>query len=119
MSSRPLRWLVLCFACLWFGMLVPVHQRGAIQLPGLATAAGSSEKDSCCHKSDSHSSKDSQKSRDNCAVCHFVAGLHTPPPATTVQSRPELVRDRPVEWRLQLALRHAALPFHGLDPPIV
>jgi hypothetical protein len=98
-------------------MLVPVHQRGAIQLPGGTTAANS--KDSCCHKSDSHSSKDSKKSRDNCAVCHFVAGLHTPPPAMVVESRPQLLRDLPVESGMRIVPRHAALPFHGLDPPVV
>jgi hypothetical protein len=124
MDSRFTRWLVLGFACLWFGMLVPIHQRGQIQLPG-ASAEMSRAKH--CNKPNGHCKKSEQpdkqegegKDRDNCAVCHFIAGLHAPPPVTVVETRLGLVRDVPLDHAFVAPLRHAALPFHGLDPPII
>src|SRR5688500_18425504 len=126
MSSRLTRLLVLGFACMWFGMLVPIHQRGQIQLPGGKSEAAPA---SHCKSADGHCAKktpppeqkkDTDDNRgDNCAVCHFVAGLHTPPPVTVVEVRLGLVRDVPVDHAVLIPLRHAALPFHGLDPPTV
>ena len=125
MSSRLTRLLVLGFACLWFGMLVPIHQRGQIQLPGGKSEAAAAGR---CQRADGHCAKqskpadqkgDTQQDRDNCAVCHFVAGLHAPPPVTVVETRLGLVRDLPVDHAFVAPLRHAALPFHGLDPPAV
>jgi hypothetical protein len=123
MSSPLLRWSVLAFACLWFGMLVPVHQRGQIQLPGgradAASAVHCKGADGHCNKKTKPAGKQdgTPKGRENCAVCHFVAGLHAPPPVTAVEARLGLVRDMPAEHAVVVMLRHAALPFHGLDPP--
>src|SRR4051794_6505637 len=84
MRSLTLRWLVLLFTVAWFGVLVPVHQRGAIQQPGSAAP-------SCCtHRlvaGVSCPGGDSQKSdapakgsSGNCAVCYRVFGLDLPAP---------------------------------------
>ena len=125
MTSRLTRFLVLGFACLWFGMLVPIHQRGQIQLPGGKSEAAPARH---CKSADGHCAKKTQQpdqqkdtddNRDNCAVCHFVAGLHAPPPVTVVETRLGLVRDLPVDHDFAAPPRHAALPFHGLDPPAV
>ena len=117
--------MVLGFACLWFGMLVPVHQRGQIQLPGASASAGTgghcSRPDAPCHKKGAGKGEPGKppKDRGNCAVCHFIVGLHAPPPVTVYVARLGLLEtlrpDRPAIVRL----RHAALPFHGLDPPTV
>lgn len=133
MSSRFLRWMVLGFACLWFGMLVPIHQRGMIQLPGPSRAdattpqashcSRSGDVNAPCHKRQAASSeRDGEKTppvEGNCAVCHFIVGLHAPPPVTVYVARLGLLREAPTEEPAFTPLRHAALPFHGLDPPTV
>ena len=133
MSSRRLRWLVLCFTCVWFGMLVPVHQRGAITLPGTpAVARGDgashcsrmSDPSSACHKrllgqqKDRSDGKRAPARARSCAVCHFIVALHAPPPVVSVEARLGLLEHLPVEARAVAPLRHPALPFHGLDPPL-
>jgi hypothetical protein len=126
MHSRLLRCILLGFTCLWFGMLVPMHQRGQIQLPGSereqASAAGG-----CCQKAakpSCHAGKSPKGGKPapnpgNCAVCHFIIGLHAPPPVTFVETRHGLLELARAEEPATIVARHAALPFHGLDPPAV
>jgi hypothetical protein len=123
--------MVLGFACLWFGMLVPVHQRGMIQLPGpaVAAAASAAQASHCpragdvkapCHKAAAKEGDgEAPASEGNCAVCHFVLGLHVPPPVTVYVACLGLLRQAAPEEPAIAPLRHAALPFHGLDPPTV
>jgi hypothetical protein len=128
MSSPWLRWLVLCFACVWFGMLVPVHQRGQITLPGTGAPASGERQSHCsraadpsspCHKrGQKPGEKQAPAQPGSCAVCHFIAGLHAPPPVVSVEARLGLLENLPAEDRAVAPLRHPALPFHGLDPPL-
>jgi hypothetical protein len=127
MASRRFRLFVLGFVCLWFGMLVPVHQRGQIKLPGSerardAAPAGhcsrASDPNSACHKQrQGGREQDSPARGGDCAVCHFIAGLHAPPPAVVAEARLGFVEVLPADAPVILPLRHPALPFHGLDPP--
>jgi hypothetical protein len=120
--------MVLGFACLWFGMLVPVHQRGQIQLPGSdATAAAVSHcnrPDAPCHRK-IHDGKQQQQpgtptNRENCAVCQFIVyGLHLPPPVTWYVERLGLVEVLAAERHADIARCAAILPFHGRAPPVV
>ena len=119
--------MVLGFACLWFGMLVPVHQRGQIKLPGVAAATGAKPAGHCpraadpgspCHKQRQPGKDGAPRQDGNCAVCHFIAGLHAPPPAVIYEARLGLLHVLPVDAPIVLPLRHPALPFHGLDPPL-
>ncbi|MBC7785500.1 MAG: DUF2946 family protein [Burkholderiales bacterium] len=122
MNSRRLNWLVLGFTCLWFGMFVPVHQRGLMQLPGgVAAAHCSTEKPSHCQKKTAGKKpveKQSPKTA-NCAVCHFIAGLHVPPPVTVVESRLGLLDLRPLVKPATPVISRQVLPIHGRAPPIV
>jgi hypothetical protein len=118
MHFRLLRWLVLGFACLWLGVLVPVHQRGIIQLPGgknSATAAAMPCHGKCGKTKPSTAPTPAQ--RENCAVCHFILGLHLPPPVTIYVAPLGVVESLNVEQSPAILRRHSALPFHGLDPP--
>ena len=126
MSSRLLRWMVLGFACLWFGMLVPVHQRGQIRLSdGGATAAAAghcSRPDAPCHRKAQDGKKQPEKpaNRDNCAVCQLIIiGLHAPPPVTWYDQRLGLIEVRAVERQADIAHCATILPFHGRAPPVV
>jgi hypothetical protein len=107
---------MLAFTCVWFGMLVPVHQRGQIQLPG-GRVAKAAEPRACHGKCGKTKQPAAPASRENCAVCHFILGLHAPPPVTIYVERLGLLESRPAELIASIPLRHAALPFHGLDPP--
>lgn len=137
MDRRITRILVLGFACLWFGMLVPVHQRGQIRLPGPAAVAadgspemaavahcprGGGADAACAGKSRQQPAPGEQPPRDNsgggCAVCHFIAGLDAPPPVTLRVAALGFLRALPAEQPLAAPDRHTALPFHGLDPPL-
>jgi hypothetical protein len=143
MDSRRLRWLVLGFACLWFGVLVPIHQRGQIKLPGprlsertdaasvSAHCARMAEAVPACHIKRHHAAEPSvpgqtkpdtdgggDASPDDCAVCHYVLGLYVVPPVTFDFAPLGLLRERAPEEPAALSLHHAALPFHGLDPPL-
>ena len=136
MHSRRLRWLVLGFACLWFGVLVPIHQRGQIKLPGprlSERAHAASLPSHCsrmgdplshCHKQQqtpgqaTHDNNSSDASPDDCAVCHYILGLCFVAPVTFDFAPLGLLRERAPEEPVILPLRHAALPFHGLDPPL-
>ena len=105
MASRPVRWLVLCFAALWFGVLVPVHNRGQIAVPGTEPGAFGG---ATCHASHCTPAPAAQAARPchpthaattdadpnapapkhgggSCAVCFFLAALDAPPPVTTVE----------------------------------
>ena len=116
--------LVLGFACLWFGMLVPVHQRGQVQLPGpggaerasAAARCNRTDADAPCRK-DRPQPAGGDRESGRCAVCHFIVGLHAPPPVTAVEAALGLLGTLPPESAPVAPRRHSALPFHGLDPP--
>src|SRR3954468_19055953 len=113
MSSRLLRWMVLGFTCLWFGVLLPVHQRGQIQLPGSAARVGACARcgrpEAPAHKGEP--AKSAPKDPGNCAVCHFIAGLNVPPPVTVYVVRLGLTNVIPVERPAVVPARPAPLPF--------
>ena len=80
MRSLTLRWLVLLFTAAWFGVLVPVHQRGAIQLPGGTTSCCAHKAEKACHSGSQKPDVPAKGGSGNCAVCYFVAGLDLPAP---------------------------------------
>ena len=125
MRSRLLRWMVLGFACLWFGMLLPVHQRGQIQLPGnsatTATVSHCNRPDAPCHRKlhDGKEQPGKPVSRENCAVCQLILGLHAPPPVTWYVERLGLVEVLATDRQADAARCAIILPFHGRAPPVV
>ncbi|MEX2214014.1 MAG: hypothetical protein WD768_07800 [Phycisphaeraceae bacterium] len=89
MQSRNLRILMLGFLALWFGMILPGHERGVIQLPGYAAAPGSDQASdcatqsscsSCCPTQSSGGKSDSSKNRapGHCAICYLLGVLDVP-----------------------------------------
>lgn len=75
MRGRAFRVFLLALIAVWFGVVVPLHPRGAIKLGG---ECGPSAK-ACCH-ADKSSGRDSKpKPADSqCAICHFLAALDLP-----------------------------------------
>jgi hypothetical protein len=78
MRRRGLRIAILVFVTLWFGVLVPIHTRGQIPIPGDCSAQ--SDWRQCCartHRGDSHSRLPVRPHA--CGVCYVIATLDLPP----------------------------------------
>ncbi|HEX4792545.1 MAG TPA: hypothetical protein VH370_02070 [Humisphaera sp.] len=98
MRNRGLRISVLIFAALWFGVLLPVHTRGQIALPGDQSACEQAH--SCCASShEGHPTPDAPRKSHSCAVCYLIATLDLPAPMTVNAPPPTLAglvrRDTP------------------------
>ena len=125
MRRRPLHWLVLCFATLWFGVLVPVHNRGEIAVAGGRPTALDAAK-SHCHsapaaESDVGGSQCPEKKpcpARACAVCFFVAGLDAPPPISVVVTRLGAAGVLDLPPPAELPAARVTLPFHSRAPPL-
>ena len=139
MARRPVRWLVLWFAVAWFGVLVPVHNRGQIAVPGTepaafsgaachadhAAAAPAAQAAHSCHSArpagcDRHDAPDqgpAPKRGGSCAVCFFLAGLDAPPPVTTVEHLFGLVGEADFAEPASPVVAAPVLPFNSRGPP--
>ena len=125
MCRRPLHWLVLCFATLWFGVLVPVHNRGEIAVAGDRPATAGAAR-SHCHSAPSAEADASGRHCPEkkpcppraCAVCFFVAGLDAPPPVSTVVTRLGAAGVLDLPPPAELPAARVTLPFHSRAPPL-
>jgi hypothetical protein len=74
-ASRQIRILLLALLAAWFGVLLPVHVRGQIKVPGAAADAATS----CCSADrPADDCSDFPAGSNDCAVCHYLAGLDLP-----------------------------------------
>jgi hypothetical protein len=75
--TRLFRIWLLALIAVWFGVVVPVHPRGAIQLGGPSHCAART----CCHPGGpiGHDSKPKPADPAGCAICHFLATLDLAP----------------------------------------
>ena len=127
MSRRALHWLVLGFATLWFGVLVPVHNRGEITLGGTANACTHHVTRASlppCHAAaaipssqDHDCPADAPRPKGACAVCFFIAGLDAPPPVTLIETRLGFAGAAPAPAPHDLPAARVTLPFHSRAPP--
>jgi len=90
MQSKSLRILAIIWLGWWFGMFLPGHQRGSVQLPG---SGGKPQLSSCCPsevteapschavptKQNDSEDDSSDGSPSNCALCQIINTLSTPP----------------------------------------
>jgi hypothetical protein len=74
--GRAFRIFLLALITVWFGVVVPLHPRGAIKLGGSACAGSNGS--SCCHK-DGPTDSPAKPKPAECAICHFLAALDLPP----------------------------------------
>jgi hypothetical protein len=124
MTSRALRWVVLCFATLWFNVLLPVHTRGQISLPGSGGRTAARTHACCPTKHASHSGDtpghcpgSKAPSSGPCAVCFFMAGLFTPPPVTAVENPAGDAGEARVAEHRPPEIARFALPLNSRAPP--
>jgi hypothetical protein len=121
MRRRALHWLVLGFTTLWFGVLVPVHNRGEITLPGSDALLKARTAHACCAATSEPKPADpchTPASRSGtCAVCFFIATLDAPPPFTWVETRLGLAGVVDAARPDELPAARISLPFHSRAPP--
>jgi len=113
------RWLSLTLViveAIWLNVVVPGHQRGCIQLPGVAAIPVCPF---CAAAATSHDSKSSSPTGPaaTCAICFFAAHLSIPPTIdlTPPPLRPAGLVDAPAIH--SLISRQAQIPFDGRGPP--
>ena len=127
MPRRALHWLVLGFTTLWFGVLVPVHNRGEIGVPGGDGHCASHPQATPtppCHASTAEPRNkgdlpdSAPRQRRTCAVCYFIAGLDAPPPVTVIVTRLGFAGTSELPAPQELPTAKVTLPFHSRAPPI-
>ena len=121
MRSRGLRWVVLAFTCAWFGVLLPVHQRGRITLPGACADASALTAPShgCC-PAPGHTPGDAPPAAPDsraCAVCYYIATLDLPPALGLEIAPPRPLELREVADPPAFAGARAPLPYDPTGPP--
>lgn len=96
LQSESLRWLVLAWVLLFFGLIVPGHRRGIVQLsthgsPASPLADGAAKPfcPLCTSTSTDPDTKPDPTAPINCAICHLKAQLDTPPPFILIPTRGE------------------------------
>jgi hypothetical protein len=111
MHSRAFRILLLALIAVWYGAVLPGHQRGVVQLPG-----GGGGGDACCEH-DGSAPEPAQSPR-TCAVCFYMAALDVaaPPdlgiaPLGATDAQPDAVVSTPLDVRL-------IATYHGRAPPL-
>ena len=118
MSRRAINWSVVLFALSWFGVLVPVHNRGQIAPLGTEHCANDH---ACCASKAKHGEGPGKESRPQparaCAVCFFIAALHTPPPPTLVNNHFTLAGSFRVAPHAEPDAAGPALTTHSRAPP--
>ena len=107
------RIFVLLFAAVWFGVVVPGHQRGAISFPGSAVSTADLPP---CHQKKLPKSPTSPAKPAQCVIC-TLAAMTSPPPA--IEAVPELsYRESLVVPAPEVSFAlHIPLPFSERGPP--
>ena len=73
------RILLLAFVSVWFGAIVPGHQRGSVRLPSPTESCAERACHSCCPtEKDSQNTPADSRSAKNCAICLFACMLDVP-----------------------------------------
>lgn len=125
LRSRVLRLGLLVFQAVWFNIIVPGHQRGAVALPGETCSACQANADACCpdmaEPPPAHPKAPAAPEGDpasHCAICHFAAALSTPP---AIESSPpplellDLIEPNVVERSAAVSF---SAPYYGRAPPV-
>ena len=118
------KYALLAVLAIWFGAIVPGHQRGVIQLPGQGGAA-----DKCCivrlgkHDPETPSRRNDSApapARDpakNCAICVFTATLDAPTQPLLAPMPTQVLLPTPRIEPQRCAPQSTAIIHHSRAPP--
>ena len=115
MRGRAFRIFLLTLITVWFGVVVPLHPRGAIRLGG--SACGGSSAKACCHGNQPADSPSKPKPAE-CATCHFLAALDLPPSLSLDVPALGLVDELKISTPVAPAMVAHLLPVSERGPPI-
>ncbi|HAI12671.1 MAG TPA: hypothetical protein DCM28_13270 [Phycisphaerales bacterium] len=127
MHSKTFRILFLSFLCLWFGIIVPGHQRGQIKLPG---GTGKSVVNSCCAMRGgtltqldftcptNEKPKPSREDQKRCAMCQLIATLQVATPPLLTLAPMGLLAITPPQKAVDISSPGFAGPILGRAPPV-
>lgn len=117
--------LLLVFEAFFLNVVVPVHTRGVVTVPGTGPDGTQVRyaRTGCCT---AHRSPAGDGDRDNtppperqsrCAVCFFAASLSTPPAFEDMLESHGPCDVAAVPEPRGLVVRHVLLPYDGRGPP--
>jgi hypothetical protein len=112
--GRAFRIFLLALITVWFGVVVPLHPRGAIRL-GSSACGGSSAK-GCCHN-DRPTDSPSKPKPAECAICHFLAALDLPPALSLDVPALGLVDELKLATPIRSTMVAYLLPVSERGPP--
>ena len=105
---------LLIYQALFLNVVLPGHTRGGVTLDGKHSAATCC----CCGTSSKIPATPSQRDKDNCAICQFMAGL-TPAPVVSL-TLPELglLKLMPVPPPAIVVARQLIPTYFACGPPL-
>ena len=119
-------YLILIWSILWFGVIAPGHERGAVRVPGGETSTSSSHGHACCQRPTPNTTDETpdpaapedEDPASACAICYLNGALHTPVPIAIIPavSRTALAPRPAPPHTPALARRYP--PALGRAPPI-
>jgi hypothetical protein len=120
-QNRTFRVVLLCWSAVWFGAVVPGHQRGVIRLSGAAETCSVQRQLPPCHqrklpKPGSEAPK--APGPGNCAICLHLSTLATPPPIDCGLTYLGPCRAVPAPEPELADSRRIILPFDERGPPL-
>lgn len=126
MGARLLRWSIVAMTLLWFGVVVPFHERGQIKLPGsraandrtVASASGLviAAARHCCPRP-AGEAPDSRPSPRDCAICHVAKTIDVPLPPDLTPAELGLLAVLPPERGRPLCDLHTPSAETARAPP--
>jgi hypothetical protein len=116
--NRGVRWrgvaiFLSIYLFIWFEIIIPVHRRGSVSVPGAAPTCCCC----CCCGSQAGNSSHGPQSPKPCAICDFAAHLDIPP-VTDLSLPPMGLAARLDPPAAQIAVyRIVLLPYLSRGPP--
>ncbi len=97
MAHRRTSLALIVYTALWFGVFVPSHERGAVRLSDGSPTCHAAHATCCPATGTTDQPNEPSPQRDpasDCAVCHLVTTLQTPPAVATIASPGERLIER-------------------------
>lgn len=127
MHSKTFRILFLSFLCLWFGVIVPGHERGQIKLPG--TPDVSAVKSCCAMRGGSlvmmdftsdpdRKPKPTREDQKRCAMCQLIATLQVAHPPRLILFKMGLLAITPPQRSMGVSHPAYCGSICGRAPPV-
>jgi hypothetical protein len=106
---------LIAFCLVWFGAIVPGHQRGVVLLPGVCEEGVSNASASCCAAK--HRDSDAPVAPSKCAICYYTLTLSSAPVFALVVPRLGLLEVLPPVAPESVRALESRPLYYGRAPP--